>query len=369
MNLFAIFGIISTIAVSVWAILRYLVLGSYKIDNDMSKRLIASVETDAKFKWVISNEYVTDPRYPDVYEAMVTLYDTWFYINRNERLLTAGWKSKEETTFITFPRWHRKKILAALKRKALEDKSVPVMLLSPHGGADRLGELSADPESKTILDNCADIETEVQEVIDGKKSKTGILLYGPPGNGKTQFIKHLARKHTLPTYVVYLNPEYSNHDIALLFSSIPRRCMVLMEDFDNYFDGRKCIMKNDQVKFTFDAFINALDGVHNDYKQVLFVMTANDISKIDVSLTSRPSRFKFVRHFGPPNENVRRLILKNENLVKKSKGLSLDAVFNYQKESFQQPRRTTPQRSSETATSKSNSPKRIVRRKTLSKKQ
>jgi len=361
MNLFAIFGIISTIAVSVWAILRYLVLGSYKIDNDMSKRLIASVETDAKFKWVISNEYVTDPRYPDVYEAMVTLYDTWFYINRNERLLTAGWKSKEETTFITFPRWHRKKILAALKRKALEDKSVPVMLLSPHGGADRLGELSADPESKTILDNCADIETEVQEVIDGKKSKTGILLYGPPGNGKTQFIKHLSRKHALPIYVVYLNPEYSNHDIALLFSSIPHRCIVLLEDFDNYFDNRDCVMKNDQVKFTFDAFINGLDGVYNDYRQVIFAMTTNDISKIDDSLKNRPSRFKFVKELGPPSETVRLTILKDEKLVKKTEGLSLDAVFNYQRESSSQSHRTIPPRKHEKATSKSNSRKRSAR--------
>lgn len=357
MNLFAILGIVSTIVVSIWASLKYLVLGSYKIDNDMSKRLITAVETDAKFKWIITNEYVTDPRYPDVFEALVSLYGAWFYINRNERLLTAGWKGKEETTFITFPRWHRRKILVAFRRKMLEGQSVPVMLLSPHGGADRLGELKADPESKTALDNCVDIEAEVQEVIDGKKSKTGILLYGPPGNGKTQFIKHLSRKHALPIYVVYLNPEYSNHDIALLFSSIPRRCIVLMEDFDNYFDSRECVMKNDQVKFTFDAFINGLDGVHNDYRQVIFAMTTNDISKIDDSLKNRPSRFKFVKEFGPPSETVRLTILKDEKLVKKTEGLSLDAVFNYQTLSSRPRRRTKIRASSGRATSKNIQPK------------
>jgi len=357
MNLFAILGIVSTIVVSIWASLKYLVLGSYKIDNDMSKRLITAVEADAKFKWIITNEYVTDPRYPDIFEALVSLYGAWFYINRNERLLTAGWKGKEETTFITFPRWQRRKILAAFRRKALEDQSVPVMLLSPHGGADRLGELKADHESKTVLDNCGDIEAEVQKVIDGKKSKTGILLYGPPGNGKTQFIKHLSRKYALPIYIVYLNPEYSNHDIALLFSSIPHRCIVLLEDFDNYFDNRECVMKNDQVKFTFDAFINGLDGVHNDYRQVIFAMTTNDISKIDDSLKNRPSRFKFVKELGPPSETVRLTILKDEKLVKKTEGLSLDAVFNYQTLSSPPRRRTKIRGSSGRATSKNIQPK------------
>jgi len=349
-NLLTIIGIISTAFVSVWATLKYVVLGSYKIDNDSSKRLIESIETEAKIKWVLTSECVTEPRYPDVYEALVKFNDVWFFISRNERLLTAGWQGKEENTYLSFPRWKRQKILDILKRKG-DNTKIPVMALSPHG-TDRLGNLTSDPNSKSIVDNCSDIELEVKDIVDAKKSKTGILLYGPPGNGKTQFIKHLSKKHSLPIYVIYLNPEYNNCDIALMFASIPRKCMVLMEDFDNYFDGRKCIMKNDQVKFTFDAFINALDGVHNDYKQVLFVMTANDISKIDVSLTSRPSRFKFVRHFGPPNENVRRLILKNENLVKKSKGLSLDAVFNYQKESFQQPRRTKHRGSYGKATSK-----------------
>lgn len=326
-NFFVLFSIISTVFVSVWAVLKYIILGTYKIDNDTSKRLIEAIEARANFKWLLANECVTEPRYPDVYEAFVSIEGVVFYISRNERLLTAGWKGKEETTQVSFARWNRKKILNILKSKSLNSRTIPVMALSPHG-TDRLGELSADPQSISVLDNCADIEVEVQEVADGMKMKTGMLLYGPPGNGKTQFIKHLSRKHSLPIYVVYLNPEYNNYDMAMMFASVPRRCIVLMEDFDNYFDGRECIMKNDQVKFTFDAFINALDGVHNDYRQVIFAMTANDISKIDQSLTKRPSRFKFVREFGPPSDEVRAAILKDPIKTEKTRGLSLDQVFS-----------------------------------------
>ncbi|NDB86897.1 MAG: AAA family ATPase, partial [Alphaproteobacteria bacterium] len=85
----------------------------------------------------------------------------------------------------------------------------------------------------------------------------------------------------------------------------------------------------DQVKFTFDSFINALDGVHNDYKQVMFIMTANDITKIDDSIKSRPSRFRFVKEVGPPDEEVRMNILKDLQLVEETKGMSLDKVFSY----------------------------------------
>ena len=327
-NLFAIFGIISTTLVSVWATLKYLVLGTYKIDNDSSTRLIDLIESSASFKWALVNESVTEPRFPDVYESFVILRGTWFFISRNERLLTAGWKGKEETTHIIFPRWQRKRILDILKRKGIDNPMIPVKALSPHG-TDRLGELMSDPDCKSIINNCLDVEGEVKEVVEGKKSKTGILLYGPPGNGKTQFIKYLARKHSLPIYVIYLNPEYSNYEISMMFASIPRRSLVLMEDFDNYFNGRECIMKNDQVKFTFDAFINALDGVHNDYRQVIFAMTANHIDKIDDSLKKRPSRFKFVKEFGPPNEEIRKKILKDDDLVKATAGMSLDSIFNY----------------------------------------
>ena len=86
------------------------------------------------------------------------------------------------------------------------------------------------------------------------------------------------------------------------------------------------LIKNDTVKFTFDSVINSLDGVHNDHHQVVFIMTVNDITKVDESLKDRPSRFKFVREFGPPTEEVRRRILGDENLVKLSQGMSLDKV-------------------------------------------
>jgi SpoVK/Ycf46/Vps4 family AAA+-type ATPase len=102
-----------------------------------------------------------------------------------------------------------------------------------------------------------------------------------------------------------------------------------MEDFDNYFNGRECILKNDSIKFSFDSLINSLDGVHNDYKQVIFILTANDINSIDESLKNRPSRFRFVKEVPPPDRETRLRILKSETLVDLTEGYSLDKVFSY----------------------------------------
>lgn len=206
-------------------------------------------------------------------------------------------------------------------------KTVPVLALSP-SGSDRLGELEVDPAAKLYMDpeDYTEIEAEVKRAADGQISKTGVLLYGAPGNGKTQFVKYLAKKHSLPIYVSYMSPDYSNYDIARMFSEVPRRCIVLLEDFDSLFDKRECAMKNDQVRFTFDALLNALDGVHNDYKGVVFVMTANDIERIDAALKERPSRFRFVKEMGPPSTKVRQRLLNDPKTVRETEGWSLDRV-------------------------------------------
>jgi hypothetical protein len=57
-------------------------------------------------------------------------------------------------------------------------------------------------------------------------------------------------------------------------------------------------------------------------------MTANDISKIDESLKTRPSRYRFVREFTLPDDQVRMQILGDEQLVEQTRGMTLDQVFS-----------------------------------------
>jgi len=328
MSLLGLAGVVGTSFLSAWATFRYIVLGSYRLSEDTSKRLIDKINQDASWTWVINGEHVDAPKFPVVFEALVFLKGIPFYFARGERLLTAGWKGKEEMSSMTFLRWHKKKIDALIKNEFGNDM-ISISALSV-GSSDRLGELCPDPNAEAFLNagSFEDIEEDVRLVSSGEIRKTGFLLHGAPGSGKTQFVKYLSKKYSMPIYVVYLRPDYDNYDIARMFSEIPRRCIVLLEDFDNYFDGRECTMKNEQVRFTFDSVINALDGVHNDYRGVVFAMTTNDISKIDDSLKKRPSRFKFVREFGLPDFELRRRILGCDERAKVTEGLSLDEVFS-----------------------------------------
>lgn len=327
MSMLNLLGILGTSFLSVWAVFRYVLLGSYRLSSDTSKRLIEKILKDSKWSWVLNGERVVPPKFPTVYEVISVLNGAPFYFSRGERLLTAGWQSKEDLSTITFLRWHRKVIDDLITVEV--GNRIPISALSITN-CDRLGELEADPNAEIFLNEGSyeDIESDVQRVLSEKLKKTGFLLYGKPGNGKTQFVKYLSKKYFLPIYVVYLRPDYDNYDIARMFSEIPRKCIVLLEDFDNYFNGRECVMKNEQVRFTFDSVINALDGVHNDYRGVIFAMTANDIEKIDDSLKNRPSRFKFVREFGSPDANLRMKILGKERLVAETEDFSLDQVFS-----------------------------------------
>ena len=84
--------------------------------------------------------------------------------------------------------------------------------------------------------------------------------------------------------------------------------------------------ENKFVKFTFDIILNGLDGVYTTHENVVFVMTVNDITKVDSALRNRPSRFKYTRHFDNPSFDVRKKILPEE-WAKSTDGLNLDQVF------------------------------------------
>ena len=201
------------------------------------------------------------------------------------------------------------------------------MLLGPYG-SDKLGEIEiVEPVISIDKNLYEDIEADIKDMLEKNKSKTGCLLYGKPGTGKTRLVKYFSQKFLLPIYTVYLSPDFSNLDILMMFSSIPEKCIVLLEDFDNYFDKRECILKNENIKFTFDSIINALDGIYNDYKQVVFIMTANNIDKIDDSIKLRSSRFKFVREITVPSYQTRLNILGNEPLAKRTEGMTIDKVY------------------------------------------
>ena len=77
----------------------------------------------------------------------------------------------------------------------------------------------------------------------------------------------------------------------------------------------------------FDVLLNCLDGVYNDYKETIFFMTVNDISKVSTALRQRPSRFKYVREFKNPSRELKFKLLNDIVLADGLTDISLDQTF------------------------------------------
>ena len=74
-------------------------------------------------------------------------------------------------------------------------------------------------------------ETEKQYNEKGIPYRRGYLLYGPPGTRKTSTIYTLAGYFNLSIYFIPLASLEEDHVITL-FRQLPRRYIVLLEDFD-----------------------------------------------------------------------------------------------------------------------------------------
>jgi len=75
--------------------------------------------------------------------------------------------------------------------------------------------------------------------------------------------------------------------------------LVLIEDFDSYFDGRKVLMKKSSL--TFSGFLNAINGVMTSPGRIL-IMTTNKVDNVDPALT-RVGRIDRAFHVGYCDES------------------------------------------------------------------
>lgn len=145
--------------------------------------------------------------------------------------------------------------------------------------------------------------------------KKGILLYGKPGCGKSSIAKAMAMDLNMPIMIFDLS-NMSNTDFQEKWDNIKNNtpCMVLLEDIDAVFDGRKNIV-HEEGGLSFDCLLNCIDGVESA-DGILIVATTNNIDKIDVALgkpngdgiSTRPGRIDRALELVPPDKDGRRKI-------------------------------------------------------------
>ncbi|EFE39356.1 hypothetical protein TRV_05949 [Trichophyton verrucosum HKI 0517] len=181
--------------------------------------------------------------------------------------------------------------------------------------------------------------------------RRGYLFHGPPGTGKTSLSFAIAGVFGLDIYCIsLLEPSLTEEDLSLLFNSLPRRCVVLLEDIDTAGlsrtaangdsspetteaanDSTENVISNlntavqqpsnrakktkksngdeESKGISLSGLLNAIDGVASHEGRVL-VMTTNHPDKLDDALI-RPGRVDMMVEFTLANrEQIKEIFIR-----------------------------------------------------------
>lgn len=127
----------------------------------------------------------------------------------------------------------------------------------------------------------------------------GVILTGEKGLGKTLASRILC--NMFPGPVIFVQEPFSG--LADFISSIKGDCMVMFDEFDKQFTSRRHDDDDDDSTDPQKELLSLFDGLDNGHK--LFVITCNDLRKLNDFLLNRPGRFHYnIRFSYPTNHDI-----------------------------------------------------------------
>lgn len=162
-----------------------------------------------------------------------------------------------------------------------------------------------DDATTGVLEAIEHFWSKKQAFVDmGYLWKRGVLLWGPPGSGKTSCVQQLSAEFTRKGGLSI----YSNHPAkdALGLKTLrkiepDRPLLVMFEDID------AIIKRHGETEL-----LSLLDG-ELQIDNVVFIATTNYPELLDKRIVNRPSRFDELTYIGMPSPESRRVYLENKN--------------------------------------------------------
>jgi len=140
----------------------------------------------------------------------------------------------------------------------------------------------------------------------GQHLKRGLLLYGPPGVGKTHTIRYLISSLTETTVV-----QLSGNALGFLAQacSVARSlqpAMVIIEDVDLIAEERDARGGSNSMLF---QLLNEMDGLAED-SDVVFILTTNRADLLEPALAARPGRIDQAVQLSLPDRKARQALFQ-----------------------------------------------------------
>jgi SpoVK/Ycf46/Vps4 family AAA+-type ATPase len=126
------------------------------------------------------------------------------------------------------------------------------------------------------------------------------MLYGPPGTGKSLTCRYVMNQ--LPGVTCFIITGNQLHNIKQIceVALLLQPSLLVLEDVDLAFSSREINLYSTVL----GGFMDLLDGM-NDDDELMFLMTTNEIDKVEKAIKDRPGRVNQCLNLGYPSQEER----------------------------------------------------------------
>ena len=165
-----------------------------------------------------------------------------------------------------------------------------------------------------------------------KSTRGGLLLYGPPGCGKTYIARAVAGElgaHFIPVTLadvldMYIGRSERNVQALFRYARAHAPCVVFLDEVDAL--GQKRSQRTDSAtRGAINQLLTEMDGVASDNDGVFVLGATNHPWDVDVALR-RPGRFDRMVLVLPPDEEARRAVLRHHLEGRPIEGVDVAAL-------------------------------------------
>jgi len=149
-----------------------------------------------------------------------------------------------------------------------------------------------------------------------KSAGGGLLLYGPPGCGKTWFARAIAGECQAAFFNVaiadildmYVGNSEKNLQSLFATARAQRPAVIFIDELDAL-GRRRELLRHSGLANTINAFLAEMDGLASDNENLLLIGATNAPWDVD-SAFRRPGRFDRTLFVPPPDGPARQVILR-----------------------------------------------------------